>query len=272
MSTGFSERRGPRARGSVSRGREHPGSASTRPTPQRSLQTTGAGQQQTCPPRQPGEPCRSSGWGIMQLGHCCCPDTPPGPWLRRDAGAQARSPRRPAGGPRLSAAPARRHPDSGGSAPVPPAYCHTPRGRPGPGPRGPRPQVSAPATQPGSAAAAHPGWAGSGAGGRRRGRAPRALSSCKRRVLSTEKSREAGNTTETTQDLRGWQVAPGGGVHPGVSRVLGTHGDTQRLLWMLVGGHARLGTPPLVGRSPPACFPSFGAEGLPNPHSRSPTL
>lgn len=169
VSTSFSERRGPRARGGVSRGREHPGSARTRPTPQRSLQTTGAGQQQMFPPWQPGEPCPSSGWGITQLGHRRCPTLPQPRGCAGTQGAQACSPRRPAGGPRLSAAPARRRPDSGGSAPAPPAYCHTPRGRPGPGPRGLRPQVSVPATQPGSAAAArlaHPGRAGSGAGGR----------------------------------------------------------------------------------------------------------
>ena len=43
------------------RGQEHPGSARTRPTPQRSLQTTGAGQLQTSPTRQPREPCPTSG-------------------------------------------------------------------------------------------------------------------------------------------------------------------------------------------------------------------
>lgn len=186
--------------------RPRPHSCAHQAHPHRSLQT--AGPDSYKPTRQPGEP-------------------------------RARSPGRPAGGAHQSAAPARRHPGSGGSAPAPPACCHTPRGRPGLGPRGPRPRASAPAIQPGSAA--HPPC-GQGAGGRRGGRAPRALSSCER----CQKSREAGNTT---LDLPGPQGAGtcllGVGCALECARVSGTHRDIARGCPGCWRGACQAGDPPL---------------------------
>lgn len=68
--------------------------------------------------------------------------------------APAHSPQPPCGGPRRHPARAHPRPHSGGSVPALATCCHTPRGRPWPGPRGRRPRSlpQAPATRLGSAA------------------------------------------------------------------------------------------------------------------------
>lgn len=220
VSTSFSERRAPRVRCGVF------GAGSTQGLPAPGPPCKGACRPQALDsykrlqPGNRGSPAPPRDGGSRSWGAAAATNTPhPHPRGRAGTqGARARSPRRPAGGPPQSAAPARRRPDSGGSAPAPPACCHTPRGRPGPGPQGPRPQARAPATQPGSAAGrlAHAGGQGlgQGAGGRRGGRAPR-RSAPVSHVYSVQKTAgKQGTQPQTTQDLRGLaHVSWGWGAH-----------------------------------------------------------
>lgn len=177
------------------------------------------------PTRQPGRPCPTSGWGHVAGGRCFRHEHAPAP--------RARSPRRPA-----VVLTRVQHPHVDTQAaegpPQPPSMLsHTTR-KAGAGTSRPRPQASAPAIQPGSAAHPHVGKR-AGAGG------SRVLSSCE---PCQRKSREARNTTYRPQDLRGWHMSPGGGgATLERARVSGTHRDIARGCPGCWRGHARLGIP-----------------------------